>query len=191
MSPQIPPAFKVLKSRILSSLSADPSSYTDASPKGSVDTSIRGLIDRINTLEGVVTTSSCAGRVSVFLEGSKRVERPYDLLQEGNPQSDEDVGEDDDSVQQNAVPGGKGRGGRWLYVSHDPVLVLSDKKKDHFTRLFGLDSVDHSLTGMASTSLSARRFVRFQFEPFVGALPFTRSWPPIISSSFVVHSRNF
>lgn len=43
------------------------------SPKGTVDAGIRELIDVINGVEGLVTTSSCAGRVSVFLEGSRKV----------------------------------------------------------------------------------------------------------------------
>lgn len=62
-----------------------------------MDAGIRDLIDEINAVDGLVTTSSCAGRISVFLEGqrggaglmsssssSTRVERGYDELGAGN-----------------------------------------------------------------------------------------------------------
>ena len=172
MSPPISPSFQFLKSRILSSLSLDPSSYTDASPKGSVDAGIRDLIDRINTLEGVVTTSSCAGRVSVFLEGSRRVGEVRDGVERERRGDVGDGYEEGDGERQAAVPGGKGRGGRWLFVSHEPVSVPPGKEKDHLTRLFGLGRVGDHGAPTTSTNSSARRFVRFQFEPFVGRLAF-------------------
>lgn len=185
MSPPIPPSFQVLKTRILSSLSVDPSTYTDASPKGSVDAGIRDFIDRINGLEGVVTKSSCAGRVSVFLEGSKHVERERDR-REGKVEGvldDRDGDGGGDRGRQAAVPGGKGRGGRWLYVSHDPVSIPPDRGKDYFTRLFGLRPAGDQGDTPTSANPSARRFVRFQFEPFVGPLVFTRFYifdPPFV-----------
>lgn len=170
MSPPIPPSFQVLKTRILSSLSVDPSTYTDASPKGSVDAGIRDFMDRINGLEGVVTKSSCAGRVSVFLEGSKHIERERNRLGREGVLGDGDGDGDRSRDMQVAVPGGKGRGGRWLYVSHDPVSIPPDRGKDYFTRLFGLYSAGDQGDTPTTTSPSARRFVRFQFEPFVGSL---------------------
>ncbi|SPQ19689.1 eaf0b554-2a99-403a-9e31-ca3e83d52590 [Thermothielavioides terrestris] len=65
-------AFSLRKQKILSQLSVPDAEYTDASPKGSVDAGIRHLIDEINARPGLVTTSSCAGRVSVYLEGRKK-----------------------------------------------------------------------------------------------------------------------
>src|SRR5689334_16583600 len=38
----------------------------DKSPKGNVDDGVWELINEINAVEGLVTTSSCAGRVSCF-----------------------------------------------------------------------------------------------------------------------------
>ena len=38
----------------------------DLSPKGSIDVPIRPLVDFINSIDGLVTTSSCSGRISVF-----------------------------------------------------------------------------------------------------------------------------
>ncbi|KAI5810006.1 methyltransferase TYW3-domain-containing protein [Peziza echinospora] len=70
----------------------------DASPKGSVDAEIIAMVNLLNQQEGVVTTSSCAGRISVFIEGNT-VDSPL------------------------AGFGGKGSEGRWFYVSHQPVPV--------------------------------------------------------------------
>lgn len=67
----IPPSFARRKEAILAQLAVPDDEYTDLSPKGTVDAGIRDLIDEINGLDGLVTTSSCAGRVSVFLEGRR------------------------------------------------------------------------------------------------------------------------
>lgn len=67
----IPPSFARRKKAILAQLAVPDDEYTDLSPKGTVDAGIRDLIDEINGLDGLVTTSSCAGRVSVFLEGRR------------------------------------------------------------------------------------------------------------------------
>jgi len=74
----LPQSFLVKKHRILESLNIPAEEYHDLSPKDSIDESIRDLIDEINSLEGFVTTSSCGGRVSVFLEGKKlsELDRP-------------------------------------------------------------------------------------------------------------------
>ena len=168
-APPISSSFATLKSHILSSLSpTDPSTYTDASPKGSVDAGIRGLIDRINALEGVVTTSSCAGRVSVFLEGSKGGEG---VGWEGGDVGDDEVGNEGDGAEaMTVVPGGKGRGGRWLYVSHELVPVPEERSKGYFGGMFILQPAGDAKTNVAVTGMGKRRFVRFQFEPFVRVL---------------------
>ncbi|KAK1826680.1 hypothetical protein QBC39DRAFT_268624 [Podospora conica] len=73
--PQLPtpgPAFARKKATILSQLAVPDADYTDASPKGSVDEGIRALLGALNARAGLVTTSSCAGRVSVYLEGRKK-----------------------------------------------------------------------------------------------------------------------
>jgi tRNA wybutosine-synthesizing protein 3 len=172
----IPSNFAVKKDRILESLAVPGDAYRDASPKGSVDEGIKSLIADINSMEGIVTTSSCAGRLSVFLEGSK-VHR-----------SERSEGIHEQNVSQSAVPGGKGLGGRWLYVSHDPVTVPEARgtEDDHFTKLFGLPTSKGRMTPNDSDgSYFARQFhkplletpvagdikkirlVKFQFEPMV------------------------
>lgn len=70
-APPAPASFIRRKETILAQLALPDDEYTDLSPKGTVDAGIRDLIDEINALDGLVTTSSCAGRVSVFLEGRR------------------------------------------------------------------------------------------------------------------------
>ncbi|KAL8926270.1 MAG: hypothetical protein Q9172_001864 [Xanthocarpia lactea] len=144
-SPPIPPSFQTLKSRILSSLSTPASTYTDASPKGSLDTAIVPLIERLNALEGIVTTSSCAGRVSVFLVGRRgssggRVDTSRGGGDVGECENHEDNGRR--MKMKKGVPGGKGLGGRWLFVSHDPLELPKDQNgrddEAPLTKMFGL-----------------------------------------------------
>lgn len=143
--PSIPPLFAQKKSIILSALSTPSEIYTDLSPKGSVDAGIKSLIDQINNLDGIVTTSSCAGRISVFLEGAKTIAG---------------------GTGQAAVPGGKGMGGRWLFISHDALEMPAKAHVEDrpLTKLFGLEPQQRD----AQTVLEPEaRFVKFQFEPMV------------------------
>ena len=153
----IPSNFTAKKDVILASLAVAEPSYTDFSPKGSVDEAIRPLIKRINALEGVVTTSSCAGRVSVFLEGC----RP------ANPKENIDDAENahGGSKEQAAVPGGKGMGGRWLFVSHSPVHFPSGG--DSLARRLGMGHQQEIFHHQNAIEVSQVRLARFQFEPTV------------------------
>ena len=159
----IPSAFCAKKQKIISALGIPDAEYSDLSPKGSVDEGIRDLINEINSINGVVTTSSCAGRISVFLEGSKSIQhytRP----------SEDQKADLEDEEQHKSVPGGKGRGGKWLFISHDPVTV--PQKVNHedmpVTRLFGLS---HQKT-LGKVDPKRTRLVRFQFEPMVYSIYF-------------------
>ena len=67
----MPATFRDRKAKILQDLSIPDDQYEDLSPKGSVDEGIKDLISEINGLPDYVTTSSCAGRVAVYLEGVK------------------------------------------------------------------------------------------------------------------------
>lgn len=165
----IPPTFTTRKTTILTSLAQPTETYTDLSPKGSVDDAIKDLIDRLNALEGVVTTSSCAGRVSVFLEGAKRSEQAIGYV-EGGADGQEGaingvgVGRGK-GVEQTAVPGGKGMGGRWLFVSHEPVDVPESEKS--VVDLLGISGQGESDTNIGELDMHSTRYVRFQFEPMV------------------------
>ncbi|TKA69864.1 hypothetical protein B0A55_08921 [Friedmanniomyces simplex] len=67
----MPASFDARKAKILGELDTPDEQYEDLSPKGSVDSGIRELISEINALPQYVTTSSCAGRISAYLEGTK------------------------------------------------------------------------------------------------------------------------
>ena len=189
--PSIPAAFTAKKNDILASLATPDVDYTDASPKGSIDVPIKGLIDRINGLEGVVTTSSCSGRISVFLEGTKGhhagkvgeangVEN--EVFDEVTYQVDSVVGksnadtmikerETSKEALQRYVPGGKGNGGRWLFVSHDPLPEDFFRAEASLSRALGLDP-NANANGALQPSLrlanpGQSRMIRFQFEPMV------------------------
>ncbi|KAL9119987.1 MAG: hypothetical protein Q9187_003463, partial [Circinaria calcarea] len=145
-------AFDKSKEKILSALATPDADYTDLSPKGSVDEGIRDLINDINRMPGIVTTSSCAGRLSVFLEGSK-----WDK----DSITDKEV---EGPTSQAAVPGGKGLGGRWLFVSHEPVTHHLDPERESLLKLFGMLG---QVSEMASLDLRKTRFVKLQFEPMI------------------------
>lgn len=201
--PSIPTSFVTKKARILSLLTQSEDEYTDNSPKGTVDSQIRDLIDEINAHDGLVTTSSCAGRAAVFVEGPRvrsrpeGPERPERVVDEvgrdgvdGQPQGegrkDEVMGEETTdlttttSTTTTTSPGGKG-GGRWLYVSHEPVPEIRARSdaagtgtrmdtrtavdatqdhqrpsSDHFTQLFNLSrSPDTRLSKSTTESASS------------------------------------
>lgn len=142
-------SFTSKKTRILEQLAVPDSDYSDASLKGSVDVGIRQLIKQINEASGFVTTSSCAGRVSVFLEGRKKL-----------PSSDGETAD-----LQVAGSGGKGGGGAWLFVSHDPLSATSEGSscQQPWLHQFGFMG-DVQETDCASTE---KRLIHFKFEPMV------------------------
>lgn len=219
--PPIPPSFARRKEAILAQLAVPDDEYTDLSPKGTVDAGIRDLIDEINQLDGLVTTSSCAGRVSVFLEG-RRAGRggpvavdEVSLLLPGHHLAVEDGGEDGvkdqgqargegDGVAETAgavraggTPsggadglrdeppalasasasaetvagvGGKGGGGRWLFVSHEPVESRGklDSEPNIVAALLGMEEpIFDGREGSSAEEMGESRLIHFKFEPMV------------------------
>ncbi|KAF6802633.1 tRNA wybutosine-synthesizing protein [Colletotrichum sojae] len=166
--PSPPSSFASRKLKILSQLSVPEAEYTDASPKGSVDVGIRELIDELNAVEGYVTTSSCAGRVSVFLEGRKASPSSDTSSQ---PREATAAGDGDGAALATiAGPGGKGGGGTWLFVSHDPVPESHDDEE--VIRHLGLAGDDAAQEKGAGESGRAqpgrrRRLIHFKFEPMI------------------------
>ncbi|KAF4905524.1 tRNA wybutosine-synthesizing protein 3 [Colletotrichum fructicola] len=169
--PSPPAAFTARKYKILQQLSVPDAEYTDASPKGSVDVGIRELIGELNALDGFVTTSSCAGRVSVFLEGKRK--ESSSAQEDGDAKTALTEGEDTpNALATIAGPGGKGGGGTWLYVSHDPVPGPHDED-DRLLSLLGL--VDEAERGKAGAGEAGstqsgrrrRRLIHFKFEPMI------------------------
>lgn len=124
--------FTKKKSQILSDIgNHDTTDYNDKSPKGTIDSEIIDLIDEINAFDGYVTTSSCAGRVAVFVEGRKGTTNAIEAMSSISDTSTttadlkDPMGRAADKRSarngSKAGPGGKGYGNRWLYVSHAPV----------------------------------------------------------------------
>ena len=144
--PEPSPRFGEKKTRILLQLAVPDAQYTDASPKGSVDEGVRALIGDVNRAPGLVTTSSCAGRLSVFLEGSKA------------------AGGGAHASRQVAGVGGKGAGGAWLFVSHEAIRDGDAPFRDFLGQL-GLEE------GAASQGqvgdITSQRLIHFKFEPMV------------------------
>jgi tRNA wybutosine-synthesizing protein 3 len=144
--------FEIRKQNILAQLDAPNDEYHDLSPKGSVDEPIRDLIGEINTLQGLVTTSSCSGRISVFLEGRKSGSEDAVCVEDGDAR---------------AGPGGKGGGGAWLFISHDAVETLHADDPSALSTRFGLEGItlqDERVPGVNS------RYIHLKFEPMVSSM---------------------
>ncbi|KAK5807376.1 hypothetical protein VI817_001634 [Penicillium citrinum] len=161
------------KNKIIEELAIPDEEYTDLSPKGSVDIGVRDLIRDINALPGLVTTSSCAGRISVFLEGRRdggSVSRQLESQQDGE--------QDDQRVF--APSGGKGAG-RWLYVSHDP---FPENCSTSLHEAFGLVPGDGKPP--VPKADRALRLVRFHYDPLIlhiMAATLTHANPVLASAS--------
>jgi tRNA wybutosine-synthesizing protein 3 len=206
----IPKSFTSKKTRILAELAVPEGEYSDKSPKGSVDEGVKEMIELVNAVEGWVTTSSCAGRVSVFVEGMKGdIVKEVEGEVEGEGDGGLDAGDGEGEVVMNGVdradvrdvddkdeeeherergrkkirtgPGGKG-GGRWLYVSHDPIPnPPSTDEPDHYTKLFGLEPMSTSSPTPFHSSLQGKppRLIHLSFSPLIlhtlcAALPHAR-----------------
>lgn len=169
------------KARILSQLAVPDADYADASPKGSVDAGIRQLIGEINGCAGLVTTSSCAGRASVYLEGRKtnKAKSAGAVLASARPGGEAAADgcgdgvaaavmeeDDDDGLERapagsgSSAGGGKG-GGQWLFVSHDPLVFAGDGSDDGeiYAALLGLGSGDEAAASATARLLSLERVV--------------------------------
>ena len=169
----LPAGFARKKDRVLRGLAAPEAEYADASPKGSVDAGVRDLIAHLNAVPGLVTTSSCAGRVCVFVEGRRR-----DREGEGEAEAErKPLLLEKKKKKTLAGVGGKGGGGAWLFVSHDPV-PLDGKSDADLDVLLGLGAQDRGGARDASGSdddAPEARLVHFKFEPMVSY--FSRVFP--------------
>jgi tRNA wybutosine-synthesizing protein 3 len=169
------PAFDRRKEAILAQLAIPEGEYTDLSPKGTVDAGVRDLVDEINALAGFVTTSSCAGRVAVFLEGAKKkaaaAATTTTTASTFASTSATATGEvDHDSGDAIAGVGGKG-GGRWLFVSHDPVDLGKLEDDGELLSALGVPvQEDQGTTGHGSLDLGTCQLLHLKFEPLVRGL---------------------
>jgi tRNA wybutosine-synthesizing protein 3 len=113
-------SFESKKEAILKRLEVSEEEYSDLSPKGSIDVAIQDLIHEINAIPSLVTTSSCSGRVAIYLEGQKSLESAGTTRK---------------------------CGGRWLFVSHEQLDI--NESASSIYSLFRQDSElnDGSLKG--------------------------------------------
>ncbi|KAG5513375.1 hypothetical protein PMAC_001438 [Pneumocystis sp. 'macacae'] len=105
----------------------------DASPKGSPDEAILDLLNLINSHTELVTTSSCSGRISIYVESE---------------------------IVHNI--GGKGIGGKWLMVKHEPWNMRAENSTI-LRELFG----KYPLRTIDSKSSEKGRLIHFKFEPMI------------------------
>lgn len=106
------------KKYILQQVALTDEEHPDASPKGTIDAPLLPLMYLINKHEDMFTTSSCSGRVSVFLEGDKIV--PVNKANKDSSATTEE------SETREKI-GGKGAGGKWLFVTHDPKDLVTEE----------------------------------------------------------------
>ena len=178
----ISPSFSKKKAQILSDISNhDSTDYSDKSPKGSIDSEIIDLIDEINAFESYVTTSSCAGRVAVFVEGRKAVaststSTAVAMNGEGEARARETAGKTEIAPASNkgtataAGPGGKGHGNKWLYVSHSPIPTshLTSTDPAGLYGLFQLQLMPGSpLAPIPTHAPHSPRLIKLSFSPLI------------------------
>lgn len=150
--------FRTKKREILESLSKPSDDYIDASPKGTVDDGVRDLIGQINDTPGFITTSSCAGRIAVYLEGPPK---PWTSQARQIEHNETTAIVSESKVASSAS--GKG-GGKWLFTSHSPIDLSHATAPGVLFRLFGFSSqADVSYPAAESRC----QFVHFKFEPMV------------------------
>ncbi|SCU90272.1 LANO_0D08174g1_1 [Lachancea nothofagi CBS 11611] len=125
-------AFDQKKEHILAEIQ---SASLDLSPKGTIDELCVPIMKLINSHKDMVTTSSCSGRLSVFVEGNK-------LHNDG------------------LKSGGKGEGGKWLFVTHDRDQV---RNWDH--RITEPVVYNTDLGGAPLDS--STRYILYKYEPFI------------------------
>lgn len=135
-------AFEARKTQVISSLvEALDSERRDKSPKGFIDAPILDLIHIINRHPDYYTTSSCSGRIAIYCEGLENVSEKTT------------------------------KGGKWLYVTHDPVDIPKDVDDGWILRLvFGTDYERVKLSqpkDRAAEMITQKQLIYFKFEPLV------------------------
>jgi tRNA wybutosine-synthesizing protein 3 len=139
------------KQKIISELVEDMNpDNPDKSPKGYIDAPILDLMRLINQHSQFYTTSSCSGRVAIYCEGVDEKKKPSTAETETSKST---------------------KGGKWLYVTHDPVLIpnnAADKDKWILQLLFGdtyekltMDPIEDD------QAIMNQQIIFFKFEPLV------------------------
>lgn len=130
--------------------------------------------------------------MSVFLEGRKKARRSGGG--EGGEGGGEEDGEDErgsrdreeEGRKSKSVPGGKGMGGRWLFVSHDAVDVPGVGEGEPLTALFGLTRMGKERGSVDRSERPHARYVKFAFEPMVRYPHASAAVNPLVVGTFPV-----
>lgn len=130
-------AFDQKKLAILQEINSD---QLDLSPKGTIDVLCLPIIDLINSSPDMVTTSSCSGRISVFIEGQK-------------------------AINGDVKVGGKGDGGVWLFVSHEIKDI--DNWFDRTTAAKNLNWVIDASNTRDINDDGSSSMILYKYEPFI------------------------
>ncbi|RMZ81345.1 hypothetical protein DV738_g2142, partial [Chaetothyriales sp. CBS 135597] len=177
MTAPIPDHFRSKKQKILAALAVPESEYSDNSPKGSVDEPIRELIDFINSHPGWCTTSSCSGRVAVFVEGPKgsTSSAGFEVDNGDNDDNDSEVEAKTGTKKTPTAkkvtktgPGGKG-GGHWLFVSHSALTDTANIDQLNIIAPESSSSTTATLGGVeaAAVATTTPRLVHLSFSPLI------------------------
>ena len=164
----------------------------DRSPKGSVDERIRPLVDLINSHPDYVTLSSCSGRVALFDPGDAAVDDDGDDDAHDDNGGGDDVDERRHGSDAGAANGGgggggrsggrsgKGRGGRWIFVTHDVLPDLGERVVDSLRRV-GLErsTSPSSSSSSATTTTGGRGRRRRHHRPPRAPITFKHE-PPLL-----------
>ncbi|KAL3678169.1 hypothetical protein R1sor_021125 [Riccia sorocarpa] len=134
--------FELRKQAVLKALASE---EVDKSRKGGVDVQIAELINKINSHPHYYTTSSCSGRISLFLDHPQLPTPSADAFHE---EYEHDLGEDGTKETEK-----KRKGGDWIFVSHEPAVVSEIRR-----------SVREKYTS------EQKGLLVFRFEPFILAL---------------------
>lgn len=138
--------FELRKEVVLKALKSE---EKDKSRKGGVDAPIADLIGCINSHPSFFTTSSCSGRVSIFLE------RPAALLNSDPYHAAAEGAQNDSGSAGGAAKTKAKQGGRWMYVTHEPAKA---------------DDVVETVRRLYEEETEPDGLLMFRFEPFILAL---------------------
>lgn len=134
------------------------SSKQDRSLIGSIDIGILHLVNEINRIESLVTTSSCSGRLTLFHQEKIERDKEGEETKDVGDEKREDEAHSPDSRERHAVGKKKrGKGKGFLFVSHNPSI---DKSLSH--TLYNI--VNDTL---AKDEYSSRSTIRLTFEPMI------------------------
>ncbi|SCU78663.1 LAME_0A05270g1_1 [Lachancea meyersii CBS 8951] len=125
-------AFDQKKEHILAEIH---NNMQDLSPKGTIDELCWPIMNLVNSHPDMITTSSCSGRLSVFVEGNKL-------------------------HNEEMKSGGKGDGGKWLFVTHKHEDVANWSQNLSEQVVYTTDLQERSLEASA-------RYILYKYEPFI------------------------